>query len=133
MLQKKKFTNYKSKASLAYIYKHFKKIKNLASHLLNEGCGRRENKICLNKFDGESWTSNQKRCVSWAVQQSTRLTHHICTISQPCSSLFALLSMSTRQIGQRLFVGSHWSTHSLWNKCMHGRRLIDWNIFINSS
>lgn len=39
------------------------------------------------------------------------------------SLMFFCTSMSTRQIGQCLFVTSHWSTQSLWNKCMHGRRL----------
>lgn len=32
------------------------------------------------------------------------------------------VSMSTLQIGQRLFVESHWSTHSTWNKCIQGSR-----------
>jgi hypothetical protein len=43
-------------------------------------------------------------------------------ISHDGCSMFTLLSMSTRQIGHRLLVGNHWSTHSLWNKCMHGKR-----------
>lgn len=38
-------------------------------------------------------------------------------------SLFRCVSMSTRQMGQCLLVTSHWSTQSMWNKCMHGRRL----------
>lgn len=32
-------------------------------------------------------------------------------------------SMSTRQIGHFLLVVSHWSTHGMWNRCMHGSRL----------
>lgn len=32
-------------------------------------------------------------------------------------------SMSTRQMGQRLLVVSHWSTQTTWNRCMQGRRL----------
>lgn len=37
-------------------------------------------------------------------------------------SLFKRVSMSTRQIGQCLLVVSHWSTQSMWNRCMHGNR-----------
>ena len=44
-------------------------------------------------------------------------------ISHPGVSTDCLFSMSTRQMGHRLFVGSHWSTHSIWNRCMHGKRL----------
>lgn len=32
-------------------------------------------------------------------------------------------SMSTRQMGQRLLVVSHWSTQTTWKRCMQGRRL----------
>ena len=32
-------------------------------------------------------------------------------------------SMSTRQIGQRLFKPNHWSTQGTWNKCIQGKRL----------
>lgn len=31
--------------------------------------------------------------------------------------------MSTRQMGQQLLVHNHWSTQSMWNKCMHGSLL----------
>jgi len=34
-------------------------------------------------------------------------------------------SMSTRQIGHRRFCASHWSTHDIWKRCMHGKRLQD--------
>lgn len=36
---------------------------------------------------------------------------------------FKWSSMSTRHIGHLLFVVNHWSTHSIWNKCMHGSLL----------
>lgn len=32
-------------------------------------------------------------------------------------------SMSTLQMGHFLLVRSHWSTHSWWKRCIHGRRL----------
>ena len=32
-------------------------------------------------------------------------------------------SISTLQIGHFLLVVSHWSTHSMWNRCIHGKRL----------
>lgn len=39
------------------------------------------------------------------------------------ASLVKCVSMSTRQIGQCLFVTNHWSTQSVWKRCMHGKRL----------
>lgn len=39
------------------------------------------------------------------------------------ASFVSLVSMSTRHIGHRLLEESHWSMHSMWNKCMHGKRL----------
>ncbi len=47
--------------------------------------------------------------------------------SSHVASFGILVSMSTLQIGQRLLVLSHWSTHSTWNRCMHGSRLQEGN------
>lgn len=50
-----------------------------------------------------------------------QLTDELCI--QNVASLFRWVSMSTRQMGQCLFVLSHWSTHSIWNRCMQGSLL----------
>lgn len=43
-------------------------------------------------------------------------------------SLFNGVSISTRHIGQCLFVTSHRSTQFVWNKCMHGNRRTSFSI-----
>lgn len=47
------------------------------------------------------------------------------------ASLVSLVSMSTRQIGHRLLDDNHWSIHSMWNKCMHGKRLENKTFYFN--
>lgn len=47
------------------------------------------------------------------------------------ASLLKRVSISTRQIGQCLLVISHWSTQSIWNKCIHGKRLTSFSISNN--
>lgn len=39
------------------------------------------------------------------------------------ASLAICVSISTRQIGQCLLVTSHWSTQSVWKRCIQGKRL----------
>lgn len=46
-------------------------------------------------------------------------------------SLFRRVSMSTRQMGQCLLVTSHWSTQSMWKRCMHGSRRTSFSISNN--
>lgn len=45
------------------------------------------------------------------------------------ASLVSLVSMSTRHMGHLLLDDNHWSMHSIWNKCMHGKRLEHNNYF----
>lgn len=53
--------------------------------------------------------------------------HRSCLLGADCQSSgispFVPASMSTRHMGHLLLVISHWSTHSTWKRCMHGRRL----------
>lgn len=44
------------------------------------------------------------------------------------ASLAICVSMSTRQMGQCLLVTSHWSTQSVWNRCIHGNRRTSFSI-----
>lgn len=46
-------------------------------------------------------------------------------------SLLNRVSISTRQMGQCLFVTSHWSTQSIWKRCMQGKRLTSFSISNN--
>lgn len=46
-----------------------------------------------------------------------------CFVSQTATWPFDPASMSTRHMGHFLFVVSHWSTHSIWKRCMQGNLL----------
>lgn len=69
--------------------------------------------------------SSHLRCDGWKtyVLRIPQSLWHSSNCQVDGRSLFRCVSMSTRQMGQRLLVASHWSTHSMWNRCMQGKRL----------
>ncbi len=64
-------------------------------------------------------TSHIRDICLYMVTPAYNVAHVYCGGTSP----LVAASMSTRHIGQRLLVQSHWSTHSTWNKCIHGNRL----------
>lgn len=110
-------------------------------HILSMHSKYRASRMSINTWKGGRKRVDKKNIASISKQSASH-THSAChSVDKPrplchffgkprpvdchsratCPLLPA--SMSTRQIGHFLLVVSHWSTHGMWNKCMHGSRL----------